>query len=290
MNEGKVSNVSTAIDFAVRVAGSQLRHQAVLEADIPEEITVVGPESKLGQVFLNLIVNAMQAFEDAARSNRIQVRAVLSDPKYVTFEVEDNGPGIPEDIQTRIFDPFFTTKEVGEGTGLGLYICHQIVRDCGGELTVDSTPGKGTKVSVRLLRSEMAPETATKVPTEAEDALRVLIIDDEPGILRVCERMLDKHEVTTCGEAPQALQLISDGDFDAIICDLMMPNMTGMELHESVVQRSPEKAERMVFITGGAFRSDAESFLEAHADRYLPKPFSRDSLLSVLERVGRRAS
>jgi signal transduction histidine kinase/ActR/RegA family two-component response regulator len=288
--ENRVSNASSAINFAVRVAGSQLRHQAVLDCQIPEEIAVIGSESKLGQVFLNLIVNAMQAFEDPTRGNRIQVRADLSDPDFATVTVEDNGPGIPREIQTRIFDPFFTTKEIGEGTGLGLYICHQIVKDCGGELTIDSAPGKGTKVSVKLPRATLTSESDKKARVEDGHPLRVLVIDDEPGILRVCARMLDKHEVTTCGEAPKALELISDGDYDAIICDLMMPKMTGMQLHESVERDFPEKANRMVFITGGAFRSDAESFLEAHAEQYLPKPFSRDSLLGAVDRIKRRAS
>lgn len=289
-DEGGVSNAAKAIDFAVRVAGSQLRHQAKLSVDLPEEINVIASESKLGQVFLNLILNAMQAFDGAAKNNLIEIRVDLSNPEHVTFEIHDNGPGIPPEIQKQIFDPFFTTKDVGEGTGLGLYICHQIVADCGGELSVESTVGTGTTVSVQLRKATPAADAPKHRPTANSVQLRVLVIDDEPGVLRACKRMLNKHDVTTCGEAPHALQLISDGDYDAIICDLMMPKMTGMDLHESVERSSPEKAERMLFITGGAFRPDAESFLQAHADQYLPKPFSRDSLIAALDRVRRRAS
>jgi signal transduction histidine kinase/ActR/RegA family two-component response regulator len=285
--EGEIANASGALAFAVRMAGNQLRNIAKVDLEILDGMHVHGAEGKLGQVFLNLLVNAGQAFDgENVEQNRIVVRASIQDD-YALFEIGDNGPGIPAEIQSRIFDPFFTTKDVGEGTGLGLYICHQIISDLGGELTIESEPNKGTTATIKL-RHVANALPAAKGKSSSTDKLRVLVIDDEPGILRACTRMLRTHEVTTCEDSPLALKLIADEDYDVIFCDLMMPKMTGMELFQSVERDCPEMAKRMVFISGGAFRPDAQKFLNAHADQHLSKPFDRTSLLGALDRTRRR--
>lgn len=287
-SDDSVANASSAMEFAVRVTGKQVEQVATLNADIPSNVFVHGAEGKLSQVLLNLLLNSMQAFPSRnPEHNCITARIETSDDDVV-FEISDNGPGIDPAIQEKIFDPFFTTKEVGKGTGLGLYVCHQIIADFGGTLTIESELGKGTTARIALSRAEV-PQTRGKTESELEEGkLKILVIDDEPGILKACARMMSQHDVTTCVESSEALDLIVKGDFDAIFCDIMMPKLSGIQLYDEVTRAAPDKADLMVFITGGAFSPDVETFLATHADNHLFKPFDRADLLQAVDGVQER--
>jgi CheY-like chemotaxis protein len=240
----------------------------------------------LGQVFLNLIINAAQALTEAdAGRNRIVVRTYDAEPDVV-FEVTDNGPGIAPQHVDRIFDSFYTTKPRGVGTGLGLPISQGIVRSLGGELTVETEWGKGATFRVRLpsLPGVRHEQSAGGAAVPSYRRRRILAIDDEALLLKAYRRMLaDVHEIATALGGRDALLLLEkDRDFDLVLCDLQMPEMSGMELFAAVKARYPELGERFVFVTGGAFSAEAKRFLEQDIT-CLGKPFRIEELLDVIE-------
>jgi CheY-like chemotaxis protein len=186
---------------------------------------------------------------------------------------------MPPEVLSRIFEPFFTTKPVGVGTGLGLSICHSYVQAMGGEIHVQSEPGRGTTFEVLL---PAAPEASRPASAErpqrvvpSRDRGRLLLIDDEPMILSALERVLAaEHDIVALPSAKEALERLRSGErFELILCDVMMPEMTGMELHATLAQEAPALAERMVFLTGGAFTPAAREFLETSRRPWLDKPF-----------------
>ena len=143
--------VRRVLDSSINIAWNEIRHRARLVKDYGETPLVEGNESRLGQVFLNLLLNAAHAIpEGETERNEIRVTTRTDGRGYAIVEVRDSGMGIPIAIRERIFDPFFTTKPVGEGTGLGLWICAGIVSALGGEVKVDSEIGRGSTFRVTL--------------------------------------------------------------------------------------------------------------------------------------------
>jgi signal transduction histidine kinase len=281
-------NVKRILESSLRMAWNEIRHRARLVKEYADVPNVEGNEARLGQVFLNLIVNAAQAIQEGnAEQNLIRVSTEI-DPATgrVAVEVRDSGAGIPPENLARIFDAFFTTKPVGLGTGLGLSICHRIVTGIGGEIQVHSQPGKGTVFRVLLppALSESALSPTMSTVGHSTRRGRVLIIDDEPMVARALGRMLDpEHEVTITSGAGDARQRIVAGErYDVILCDLMMPQMTGMELHAHLLRSVPDQAARMVFLTGGAFTPGARIFLDGIPNQRVEKPFDTQHLRSII--------
>lgn len=278
-----------ALGAAVHMSESEVRFRSRLITDFEAGGSVWGNETRVVQIFLNLIVNAAQAFTaDDRDRNVVTVRAWIEDEQSI-IEVEDNGPGIPTENIERIFDPFFTTKPVGVGTGLGLSICHGLVESMNGSLTVRSELEKGTVFRVTLRTSrEKAPASVRKgISLRPDIRARVLIVDDEPLILRSVARLLrDQHDVETAQNGKEGLRMIrEDGPFDLVVCDLMMPEMTGMELHQAVHADDPEVAGRFVFLTGGAYTEQARHFLAGVDNPKLDKPVQPNLLRSVVTSV-----
>ena len=217
----------TVCDAAIRIVSSLVRHRAsVTTAYADDTPAVIANESRLGQVLINLIVNASHAMPDRpATDNQIVVRTRRLPTGEAAIEVEDNGTGISPDVLPRLFDPFFTTKAVGEGTGLGLAVCQSIVEPLHGRIDVDTTPGAGTRFSVVLPAAapEVEPtEPAPPVPAHAAGR-RVLVIDDEPLLRRVLASMLSRegYEVVEAASGRAGVALASSGaPFDAVLCDL----------------------------------------------------------------------
>ncbi len=275
---------------ALNLAGSDLRHRARVEKDLAPAPRVDASEARLGQVFLNLLVNATQALSPGASERNVVRVATRTDPEgRAVVEVSDNGPGIPPENLGRVFDPFFTTKGPGEGTGLGLSICHGIVRELGGAIDVESEPGKGALFRVVLPPSRArAPAPRPEAPASGSARpLRILVVDDEPRLADSYQRLLQpEYEVTTSTSGRAALELLRSGArFDAVLCDLMMPEMTGMELHAAVSATAPPMAARMIFVTGGAFTEGARAFLDGVPNPRIEKPFRREALERLLAEV-----
>jgi len=291
-DRGATSELGVTVESTLSLLRNELRHRARLERDLRSTRVVAVSQARLGQVFLNLILNAAQALDEArAAQNRIVVRT-YDRGEDSFFEVTDNGPGIPPDVLPRIFDSFFTTKPRGIGTGLGLPIAQGILRSLDGEITVETRVGRGTTFRVRLpsrlpVRAEAVPTPivpAAAVASESSRRRRILAVDDEPLLLKAYRRMLaDAHEVVTAlGGRDALLVLQKDPAFDVILCDLQMPEMSGMELYAKVKARHPDLAERFVFATGGAFSSEAKRFLE-QGITCIGKPFRVEELTAAIE-------
>jgi CheY-like chemotaxis protein len=241
-------------------------------------------------VFLNLLVNAAQAIpEGGADRHEIRLTTRVDGQGRIVADIEDTGSGIPPQVMAQLFTPFVTTKPVGVGTGLGLSICHRLITAMGGTIWADSTPGQGTVFHVAL-----PPAAATVAPSApaAEAAAspapvkgRVLVIDDEDMIGMILRRVLKAHDVTVLTSARDALAQIQAGArFDAILCDLMMPVMTGIEFHQALSRQFPDQVEALLFLTGGAFTKETAAFLESVPNLQLEKPFDANKLRALVDR------
>jgi signal transduction histidine kinase len=287
------------LESSIRIASNEIRHRAELVKEIESDLpSISGSASRLGQVFLNLLINAAQAIEPgAAGRNRVCVRARRRGARAI-IEVSDTGAGIPPELQERIFEPFFTTKPVGVGTGLGLAICHSIVSQMGGELTLESEPGKGSLFRIALPLGEWVRESAAAPPAGSTSATpgtrgrRVLVIDDEPNLGKSIVRILgSEHDVVFVTSARSALERLSGGEeFDLILCDLMMPEMTGMEFHAELERVQPRLQREMIFITGGVFTDAAQQFFDTVPNRRLSKPFDIERLREMVRSPGSEAA
>ncbi len=285
--------LSRLLDATLPMVANEIRHRARLVKQYEPVPDVIANEARLGQVFLNLLLNAVQALpEEHAESNEIQLLLRAPAPDRVSVEVRDNGIGIPPQIRGRIFEPFFTTKPVGIGTGLGLTICHGIVTSLGGTLSFDSEVGKGSTfrvelpAAVRTMGASAVARVSSETPVTPSSAPRgrILVVDDEPIVCFSLERLLSTEgEVVALTSARQALAIIRGGErFDMILCDLMMPEMDAPVLYEELQRIAPEQAERMVFVTGGAFTVRAREFLESVPNPRLLKPFDVEALVELV--------
>jgi CheY-like chemotaxis protein len=278
------------IDSCVGMAWNEIRHRARLVKNLAPVPPVLANEGRLGQVFLNLLVNAAQAIpEGKAGDSRIRVSTGLAPDGRVVVEISDTGAGIPAELLPRIFDPFFTTKPPGVGTGLGLSICHSIVAAAGGEIQVESQAGQGATFRVLLPPALPGAEvsTAAAPPRPAARRARILVVDDEPLVGSVLERTLRaEHDVEVVASARAALQRIAAGvPFDAIVSDLLMPDMSGMDLHAALAAARPDLAARMIFLTGGAFTPAARAFLERQSVVCMEKRFDLATLRTARART-----
>ncbi len=273
-------------EAAARFAHNELRHRARLSTSYADVPAVLGSASQLEQVVLNLLVNAAQSLPEAsAATNEIAVSLRHRDDRVI-LKVRDNGVGIPEDVLPRVFDPFFSTKPTGIGMGLGLSICHGIIVAHGGSISVQSQPGQGTTFRLELpayappavhfepvaLAAGSPPAPLAGVPRRR----RLVIVDDESSVATMLGRFFQtEHDVTVFTSGPPALEfLASHVDVDLVLCDVMMPGMSGPDLFTAAALRCPGIERRFVFMTGGAFTPSTSRFLNAVPNRRLEKPFS----------------
>ena len=282
-------DISDCIQSALRVMDNQIKHSAVLDVSLADLPPVHANHSRLHQVMLNLIGNALQAFpERPPTQNLLKIHSLELPNGRVRIEVVDNGDGIPPQIQARIFDPFFTTKMPGVGTGLGLYLCHKFVTASGGDLRVESSPGRGTKFIVTLTTAQHAQAFSEDRRPASFAALRVLVIDDEPLVARSVVRMLRGHEVDVAHSCEEALRLLARAPYSVILCDLMMPVCDGSEFYTKLSERHPELASRVLFMSGGAFKAHLERFIRDLPNPLLEKPIDPEELADNLRHVAPR--
>lgn len=287
----EVLNVREVLDSTLVMAENHLRHRVTVVRNSETVPAIWGCSSRLGQVFLNLVLNAAQSFEDDdPEENRIEINLITGESGTVSIRIADNGVGIPEHSLRRIYDPFFTTKPSGLGTGLGLSICHQLVLGMGGEIRVESSEGVGTSFEVifPVANSSGAPEPIApiRLPVEAVTAKtrsKVLIIDDEKQVGETLIRGLKGHDVTATTRGKDAIELIRNGtQFDVVFCDVMMPEMTGMDMHARLKELDPILASNVVFMTGGAFTPRAQLFLDSVENRVIEKPFDLRAIQALV--------
>jgi len=288
--ESATFELSRALDWAASVSAAELRPRARLVKVYGASPLVTASEARLGQVFLNLIINAAHSIDEgSAERHEVRLELSVDADGRAQVDVVDTGRGIAAEHLDRLFDPFFTTKARGEGTGLGLTVSRRIIEDLGGTIgVVSSRPGE-TRFRVTLPRAKgtvAAPPAAAKpeVPTRR---LRVLLVDDQERFLATLAVALgDGMDVVTETSARQALAKLAAGErFDAVVCDLMMPELTGMDFYEELQRSLPAMVQRLVFMTGGAFSPRAREFLEQTKVPRLEKPFRPGQLEALLARV-----
>jgi len=274
------------MESALALVQNEIRHRAQLVRDYRDTPQLAVSEPRLAQVLVNLLVNAAHSIPTgAAGENEIRVAIRPNGDDQIVVEIGDTGAGItPEDLP-HVFEPFFSGKPTGEGTGLGLSICVELVSKMGGRIDIDSRIDFGTTVRVTLpvaaveVEKSVVAAAEPPLPSVDDSTRRILIVDDELPVARSLRRLLDGSDVTIAGGGRQALELLSAGpDFDLVFCDLMMPDMSGMEVFETIRSSRPELAERFVFVTGGIFTELAHDFVAAVPNRCIQKPFQQGQL------------
>jgi PAS domain S-box-containing protein len=246
---------------------------------------------QLQQVLLNLVINAEQAMVSAHGRGTLLLRSwQVADHDAVALEINDDGPGMPEEVLPRIFDPFFTTKAAGQGTGLGLTVAYAIVQEHGGRLSAESRPGGGASFFVELPTGGTAVRPAAPKAPVAEESgagASVLVVEDEAALASaVAEGLTDAgFTVQIARDGQEALQYLETRQADLIVCDLRMPRLDGPSFYRAMAARSPSAARRIIFVTGDVAGTDAERFLEESGCRWLPKPFRLADLLRVARDV-----
>lgn len=288
-----------SLNEMVRAAADMLQygyrtHNIAQELDLGEGLPPVMADSdEIGQVVMNLLINAQQALAGHEGPRRVRVQSGVEprrdnrEPR-VWLRVEDNGPGVPAAVRQHVFEPFFTTKPEGLGTGLGLAMSRSLVRAHGGDLMLEAGSALGG-ASFRLslpISGVAEPESAAPALPQPGGSLvaRVLVVDDEPELSELMREMLESagYDVATAESGAVALEMLELARFDAIVCDLRMPDMDGATLWRQVAASHPELDRRLLFVTGDTLSADARGFLKGTGCDSLDKPFSKTDLLTKL--------
>ena len=281
----------TVVKESLAIATPHLARRGItLTQHLDGPVYTVGRRDSLGQVVLNLVFNAADAAEVSGQPE-IWVR-VMARGEQLALVVEDNGPGVPAGAIQHIFRPFYTTKQRGQGTGLGLKICSDVVAAHGGHIEVHDRAGGGASFRVLLTRvqedSGLIPIVPTRTPKQRAVVTRprqVFVVDDDPVFTRSIRRALKPHVVRTAGAASEAEVQLLDPNYtpDLVLCDVFLPGRNGNTLHARVAERRPELGKRFVFVTGGALgRAEAE-YLKNCACPTLFKPIELKTVRDLLE-------
>jgi PAS domain S-box-containing protein len=257
---------------------------------------VLADPALIHQVVMNLCTNAYQAMQGSIGCLEVTMAPVVLDPSrsplpagsYVKLTVSDTGPGIPAHLANRVFEPFFTTKEVGHGTGLGLAVVHGVVTKCGGSVSFESTPGKGTSFYVYLPRTKAAPGPPKIVPGAVPGGCeRILLVDDEENIATLAARILRDLGYTVESQTSSLAALhrftADPRAFDLIISDYNMPKMTGAEFVGKVRDLRPDIPA--ILISGLHDVTVAEAAKGRPPVESVKKPFSRADLAHAVRRA-----
>jgi len=259
----------------------------------PKLPAVSGDPDQLSHVLLNLFINAQQALADQPHPRRLIITtAYLEASRQVSVAVRDNGPGIPDEIHSRVFDPFFTTKPVGQGTGVGLSVCHGMVSAHGGTITADNASGGGAVFTVLLPAGEAvgAPATAAAGTSRGHRPAaqcQVLVIDDEPDITGFLVEILEGmgHSADVAPSGQEALNRLARQDYDVIICDLRMPNLDGPGVYAALKESKAYLLERIIFATGDLLNETTDRFLKESGRPCIEKPFLPSQIRELVEKV-----
>jgi two-component system cell cycle sensor histidine kinase/response regulator CckA len=276
--------------LALRAYEQHVTNVTVIDALAAGLPNVFADGHQVQQVLLNLVINAEQAMLSANGRGTLVVRTWHdADQESVVLEINDDGPGIPDELQPKIFDPFFTTKEVGQGTGLGLTVAYAIVQEHGGRIRLESRPGAGASFYVELpvTGARLPPVQAARPledPIEAIAGASILVVEDEAKLASaVVDALRDAgYIVEHAPDGEAALRKVEAEAFDLVICDLKMPRVDGMAFYRELSAAAPGLSKRVIFVTGDVAGTDAETFLEESGCRWLAKPFRLGDLLRAI--------
>jgi len=289
-DELKPVDARNAVDAALKLAFEEVSHRAKIQRHFSEVPQVLGDETRLVQVMLNLVTNAAQSIAPGAPDdNQISVEVKLAEngADEVVIVVSDTGAGISPAHLPKVFEPFFTTKPAGEGTGLGLSICHRLVHGMGGHIHVSSQEGKGSRFSIFLCVAapygDLDAPASDPVPSSLR-RLRLLIVDDEMMVARAAQRVFEgqfKVDIALDGKA--ALEKLSQMEYDVVLCDVMMPGLSGLDVYRQIRLENEALAARFVFATGGLFNQELSDSVRRLSNMIVEKPFDAKALRQVIE-------
>jgi len=272
--------VGEVVAAALDLTGYALKTSGIeVELDLAEHVPpVLGDADQLHQVFMNLIINAQQAMQDQSRRRKLTITSRFeASANAIRIAVADNGPGIPEAVRSRIFEPYFTTKPVGAGTGVGLAVSLGIIEAHGGALTVGGGEGLGTVFTIVLPAASLdGSSTEDSEPLNAKATQRsALVVDDEAGVREALAEILTSfgHRVVAAASGREALERMGEQRFDVILTDIRMPDLDGRALYREIERRWPERAARVVFVSGDTLTSTLRVFAEESGRPVIEKPF-----------------
>ncbi len=280
-------NLARAVEGALAIVRPLVPAHVTLRVAVPDTVAAQAREDLLVQALVNLVTNAVQAIPEG-RDGHVTVSAVTAGER-VQLDVTDDGAGMSPDVRRRVFEPFFTTKAPGVGTGLGLSVTLGIVRSLGGDVAIESEVGRGTRVSLDLLGTEPVPRAPSVAPGRSLPPLtrlKVLLVDDERPVRAALERVLRRsYDVRSAGGVEEALaSLEADPDVDVILCDVLMADGGGERVYRTLATRSPELAQQLIFVTGGAHDA-ARDFLATQPQPVLEKPLDTAALKATIARL-----
>jgi signal transduction histidine kinase/CheY-like chemotaxis protein len=274
--------------LALRAYEQRGANVAIVEALADSLPPVFVDPHQIQQIVLNLLMNAEQAMLEANGHGTLTLRSWQDSQRdAVVLEVNDDGPGVPEDVRTKVFDPFFTTKVVGKGTGLGLTVAYAIAQEHGGRISVDSTAGRGASFLLELPVSGTSVRTADASPAQdlpdVPRGTRALVVEDEPALGdAVAAALADQgFRPDRANDGEEALRKVGERHYDVIVCDLKMPRVDGITFYREASAKMPHIGRRLIFVTGDVAGTEAERFLEECGCRWVAKPFRLRDLVRV---------
>ena len=293
--EIRAIDLSVVLESVVEIVGNEMHHRGRLTTSFERVPPIVANESRIEQVCLGLVLFAARILpEDSAKTNEVRLALFSIDRQTVVIEIVCDGVEL-DAVQLRsLFEPFASSDEA-RTAGFGLSVCSSIVDQLGGQITAESLPGTGLSLTITFPCTRPSPTTeppppssqhSSSPPSTASGSARILVIDDDPGVGRALRLMLEEDHDVTCYTSPrEALRrLLQDQGFDLVFCDLMMPELTGMDIYQVLRFNRPGYEARLVFMTGGAFTAPAKQFLAQVPNPRIEKPFNLRALQRMVQR------
>ncbi len=286
------TDIRAVITTAVDVAGyGKQREGTIVTAHFGDEIPeILADADQITQVIINLILNADHAINHSGVGDKIEVVTALSTSgRFINISVSDNGPGVPEKMRARVFEPFFTTKDVGDGTGIGLALCHRIVHSHEGQIWLDADHRPGARFCIRLPLGEVTQDVTELDENSAQSGGRkkALVVDDEQEVAELVAEILSKDGfvVEVAHSGTDALGHLRKARYDMILSDLNMPEMDGAALFKTISAEFPDLVEHIGFITGDTMGLESQRVLRESQRPFMEKPVTPSELRRLVSEL-----
>ena len=281
-------DIRKVVDAVVSLVWGELRHRARLVKEYGAIPTVLVSETRLSQVILMLTLTSLRAIEEgAAARNQLRITTGTTPDGWARLEFRDTGTP----FEDRDIAAMWTSQGAASSpaAGLTLAACRAIIEDARGTIVAYDGSDAGLRFDVRLPPTQGPADISRPVlavrPAVSSGRARVLVVDDEPVVATLIERALEGHQVYVTSGGRDALELCRDATIDVVLCDLLMPDLTGMAFYEQVQALRPELKDRIVFMTAGAFTTRARDFLASIPNLVLHKPFELDDVAEAVDTV-----